>query len=91
MHDERYMQVPAFWLGEAVGGRLGMEWIAVKDRVPEFGKEVLGLNRDGCRVVTYQKANEPYWSMEQDSCGCCGSFDSNITHWMPLPPDPPCE
>lgn len=68
------------------------EWISVKDRLPEYGKDVLVCD---CNSRNYISV----WSLEKDTDGgtnywedCRGwwqSFDE-VTHWMPLP-EPPKE
>lgn len=64
-----------------------MEWISVKDRLPEKNKEVLayrfypeyGISHE--IIITHLcwiLDDEPIWADEV----------SNYSHWMPLPPPP---
>lgn len=61
-----------------------IEWISVKEKVPEYGK----------RVLLYMKA--PAWGDKQIHIGCRTNTDASgdhwnvdyghyISHWMPLP------
>ncbi len=59
-----------------------MEWISVKDRLPE---EDIVLTYDGFTIrsaeILYEDENEIVWL----DGGVCFS---NVTHWMPLPEPP---
>lgn len=58
------------------------EWISVKDRLPEEGKEVLVFGAGiGIVIATYKKGK---W---QDGLGD-PIFEGNISHWGPLPLSP---
>ena len=66
-----------------------MEWISVKDRLPLEGQEVLVLNSKGVNLAEYwPEKNE--WT--DSNYGCCGNEHlGKVTHWMPLPKQPPKE
>ena len=59
-----------------------MEWISVKDRLPEIHEDVLIWFRG--TVCFGDRTSDGHWRPE----GGNGNFDDDITHWMPLP-DPP--
>ena len=61
------------------------EWVSVKDRLPEYYREVL-VHVNGCiylaMLFDQRMINEPdYWC---DHSGQLGK----VTHWMPLPDAP---
>jgi hypothetical protein len=69
-----------------------MEWISVKERLPEYGEQVLLQIKTwrvywcdiksiaiGSRLSTNSSGEN--WSMYGSSC----SDRSSVTHWMPLP------
>jgi hypothetical protein len=70
-----------------------MEWISVKDRLPEQNKYVLtynfnttwSLNGNGskCQILAYVEIDDGIYVFLSE---CGTSYD--ITHWMPLPPFP---
>lgn len=78
-----------------------MEWISVKDRLPEMNieegdfktsEQVLGLfnNKESYWVesLTYKifcDDDTPYWYYDYDAEFC---ETKNLTHWMPLPEPP---
>lgn len=73
-------------------------WIPVEEQLPELDKEVEAINSDGLRTVKrWERKLDKKWfwsSTCMDSCGCCDSFDENITHWrelqpLPQPPEEP--
>ena len=60
-----------------------MEWISVKDRLPEDGGDYLVTDGFACMVSAFRSKNNEWdfwnikwWSSEQ------------VTHWMPLPKPP---
>lgn len=61
-----------------------MEWISVKDRLPEAKSLVLGINAEEQRPYVMW-FNGVCWTFEEYVIE-----DGIITHWMPLP-DPPKE
>ncbi len=67
------------------------EWISVKDRLPEIGKQVLAygleptnLHDEGLSFKTaiYDKYGQ--WTSDH----FCESSYVEVTHWMPLPERP---
>lgn len=67
-------------------GSTAMEWVSVKDRLPEQDEQCLCCYRfrdEGMRfigVLTYFAAdNEPHWQHEKGVNGL------RVTHWIPLP------
>lgn len=78
------------------------EWISVKDKLPELGKEVLvyAIGKSeyflGDSIITISYQYEFKWfSWSKDEVIMWHSpldyFNTNyeVTHWMPLP-NPPC-
>jgi len=61
-----------------MGGGGVIEWISVKDKLPEEGKDVLCVDSKGAFIGCYR---EGVW-YDIDSCGL------RPTHWMPLPETP---
>jgi hypothetical protein len=62
-----------------------MEWISVKDRLPEKEDDVLAYEFRGDISISYISGNdwrnlESGWILDE----------SHVTHWMPLP-EPPKE
>lgn len=63
-----------------------MEWISVKDRLPEKNKEVIFWDGEEMYVrKSYYAGNyeEKDWCYS-DCCGCVAT----ATHWTPLPEQP---
>ena len=74
-----------------------MEWISVKDRLPEFNQDVLIFANPSIatavRHMCSPKTPDDWWW----TGNCYGGYEwewdfetENITHWMELP-DPPKE
>lgn len=63
------------------------EWISVKDRLPEYGQEVLVIviQNDG-RFYAIDKFTK--WNNDCDSFTKDKYPFSRVTHWMPLPEMP---
>lgn len=67
-----------------------MEWISVKDRLPDYDTECLVGCKDAKTIIadltamTSTKTGLPIWQTAE------GYFKHHITHWMPLP-EPPKE
>lgn len=61
-----------------------VEWISVKDRLPEEDKDVLAYNGVYMIIAAYTTNPTKYWYT------ITGSVMRTITHWMPLP-EPPKE
>lgn len=65
-----------------------MEWISVKDKIPETAnQDVLILDSDMCidigRLISIDyKSMIMKWEW---GSYCCKVKNYNITHWMPLP------
>lgn len=65
-----------------------MEWISVKDQLPDLNSWV--LSTDGkCVAFTHFLYNdyseENYWQYFTSGCGCCDTDMPDVSHWMPLP------
>lgn len=64
-----------------------MEWISVKDRLPNPGERI-GYTFDGSQIRhdVYYPGYNGSWESENS----LGYFinENNITHWMPLPAKP---
>ena len=56
-----------------------MEWISVKDRLPNQDDSVLCYSNGYCDVVIY---HDGLWDADRNG------YRENVTHWMPLPPKP---
>ncbi len=74
-----------------------MEWISVKDKVPELqfngmgiqdwpSEDVLVLCKDSQMYVAYYTIYGQ-WTVQETGCGCCADY-VHPTHWMPLPEIP---
>ena len=64
-----------------------MQWISVKDRLPERGKAVITARQ---RIVRVEMLMLPSNRWSVDISGAVGCF-SPVTHWMPLPTPPATE
>ncbi len=62
--------------------RLVMEWIKCSERMPELGEPVLIFTTDMNQFMGWLE-NRHLWSYEHQSW-----FLSEVSHWMPLPPNP---
>jgi len=61
-----------------------MEWISVKDKLPDGHDRVLAFCDEG--IYTGYLSPIKSWFC---SCECFeGSYIEGVTHWMPLPPPP---
>ena len=67
-----------------------MEWISIKERLPEGGEWVLVIASDGDYEVAY--THDSRENLERDDFTFLTSHSCawKVTHWMPLP-DPPKE
>lgn len=61
-----------------------MEWISVKDKLPEPGKKVLGYRPS----MYYKFVQTVYYAGRAWENGYDLSGNFVITHWMPLPEPP---
>ena len=62
-----------------------MNWISVKDNLPELFYHVLATDGNNIGIAAYQGENE---EGNDEWIDCGDSFDNylpEITHWMPLP------
>ena len=62
-----------------------MEWIKVKDRLPEFNEEVLAYTPDGAIWMADYDPEDDGWKTTDNY-----QLLEDVTHWMPLP-DPPAK
>ena len=58
-----------------------MQWVEIKDRLPDKGDFVLAWDGDGVCMVEY---NGNYFGLSVNGQDCMIS----ATHWMPLPEPP---
>jgi len=70
-----------------------MEWISVKDRLPESETRVLTYWLEcveiGYLTIPEDKRFIPYWCDSGDEQPCYAKINENtVTHWMPLPEPP---
>lgn len=56
-----------------------MQWISVKDRLPEIGQQILIYDKYGIELGSLY-----------DTDSFCGNsrYNEKVTHWMPLPQSP---
>lgn len=66
--------------GLHAGGAGTMNWISVKDRLPESGIDVLVFTDDYCAYTAHY---DGYWWLSGEP-----TLSYNVTHWMPLPAPP---
>jgi hypothetical protein len=68
-----------------------VEWISVKDRLPEEWEQVLitGMSTSGAPLGVHLGELRDGWhfALSEDG-GCDPNLDENVTHWMPLPTPP---
>lgn len=65
-----------------------MEWISVKDRLPETDKMVLVVcNSAYCEKPYSTVGNYTCWTSKKWLTKS-GAIDTSVTHWMPLPQPP---
>ena len=67
-----------------------MNWISVKDRLPEIKKKILLLTDEGVIEGSLNGIGKGWnflW-LKAHGCGCCGEDNPEVTHWMPLPESP---
>jgi len=57
-----------------------MNWISVKDGLPDTSIEVLVTDGEEVSVGIYE---DGAWECKTNGCGCYGE-DINVTHWMPM-------
>jgi len=68
-----------------------MNWISVKDKVPNLNAFVLSTDGNLVSITSYEyneHIQEYYWNYLSSGCGCCDKDMPNVTHWMPLPEPP---
>ncbi len=67
-----------------------MEWISVKDRLPEIDIEVLVYDTcDGIQLCIYRKNKyDNEFDFHLSGCSCCAPNLSDITHWSYLLKEP---
>jgi len=75
-----------------------MEWISIKDKLPELSEEN-GIKRFPSDIVLIHNPSNKdaiigyltiYGWKEHTgtACGCCADFDIVPSHWMPFPEPP---
>lgn len=66
-----------------------MEWINVKDRLPEFETMVLAYDTQKIYICYRPIENEynEHWKICDECCSCYGATGAIIC-WMPLPKPP---
>ena len=60
-----------------------VQWISVKDRLPDSGTGVLVFTDDYCAYTAHY---DGYWWLSGEP-----TLSYNVTHWMPLPAPPEVE
>jgi len=66
------------------------EWINIKDKLPEYGEEVL-VEVNGHRGPSWRNNHNLVAYLTQGGCWLeerHGVNPLSVTHWMPLPPPP---
>ena len=65
----------------------GMEWISVKDRLPEVSEDILAWGPEGDVELGFLSQVD-IDNGHPENGGWC-DFYFTVTHWMPLPEPPP--
>ncbi len=69
-----------------------MEWISIKDKLPDHNQQVLCTNDKNEFYTAYYSRNrenyDPWYFDLWDSGHCCGREPEEPTHWMELPRGP---
>ena len=67
-----------------------MNWISVKDRLPESGQEVLIYDSHANIIGQGNKILQCEWyrTTYVNGNSRCGEPIATVTHWMPLPDKP---
>jgi len=75
---ERYAESADYWKAQAAA----LQWILVKDRLPDSTPMVLANCSDGYELAYYGNYGKGQWT------NTLGTEHLNVTHWMPLPKPP---
>lgn len=68
------------------------DWIDVNFKLPEKSGEYLCYKKSGFfDVLNYSKKHQKFNANDDDSEGIAVRYHIPVTHWMPLPPEPPKE
>lgn len=68
---------------------MNIEWISVKERLPELDQQVLTYSRFGIGITTFcRQYDRDKFEVELDPWFDNDSWTPGITHWMPVPGDP---
>jgi hypothetical protein len=65
-----------------------MNWISVKDKLPELGESVLLIDAYESQYVGWLHEFTTSSSIHWQYSYCCGCAATSVTHWMPLPEPP---
>lgn len=66
-----------------------MEWISVKDRLPEEGKIVMWFNGEDVWTGHIKQKEKGLWFYVDNGWVCCwGPDQDDYKYWMPLPEPP---
>lgn len=65
-----------------------MEWISVKDRLPETGDTVLAWRESTFTPGVYYASTGTFGFYHEGIWGDKDEDNWNVTHWMPLPEPP---
>ena len=80
-HQPLAGQLDTPWPHPSSQKRLTMEWIALKDQMPEEDKMVLLCDHGGYMAVAWLEYGRFFF-------GSMVWFQHEFTHWMPLPQPP---